>query len=214
MDPAAMDFVMHRAHSERPALSPMSTDHHASHSPCPAMRAAAASEQYQYSGLHSPPRGGRNSHYDPVHSSSQGGNWWQPHQHIHHPNWQHPPFSNFAHRSVPYMYGPQFTAPGTGPAQGPGSRPGPSQMDPMSQQYPAMNGMNGTDNRNANGHAYTPPPFNHRPNIPNLQRIGGTAPTQHSQANFGTGLQDSQLPRGGEMPPLNPISPTRQTPHV
>lgn len=203
MDPSAMDFVMHRTQPapNRSGLSPMALDHQ--HSPCPALRAAA--EQNQLPGLHSHQRGSNGSHYDPVHSSIGGGNWWHPPPHD---GWQHPPYTppHMLSRQMPmYTHAPPFPPP-------PGLIPptGVSQANAQSIPPFGIGGMLG-DYYSAHGHphAYAQPParFSHRPTIPSLDRVGGTAPNPLNYHNtFGNSANSSgsteQAPRAIRLPAL------------
>ncbi|KAI1866082.1 uncharacterized protein JN550_007771 [Neoarthrinium moseri] len=183
MDPSAMDFS---PPSNRGGLTPMSLDHQHS-SPCPALRAAAA-EQHQLPGVYSHPRGSHGYRYDPVHNGAAGGSWWhQPPPDV----WSHPPVPPHLARSVPHMYAPPFPGP-------------PGLMSPMGVPHggaPQYLPFGLVDNYGSHGHphpqGHPSPPYNPRPTIPSLDRIGGTAPTQHSQSGFGTPRESSVT-----MPPM------------
>ncbi|KAK7908131.1 C3h4 type zinc finger protein [Apiospora marii] len=213
MDPSAMDFVMHRSPSEPSRLLPDAMPQH--HSPCPAMRAAAAanaSEQNQSQGLGAPSRMGGRLHYDPVHGSTSGSSWWQqppPQQHQQYPHQQqamphlgwppalYPPYA----RTTASMYAPNYP-----PVPSPGAS-NPS-TGTSSHIPPRMH-----THENYSGHSHplsqmhSPPTFHHPPTIPSLNRIGGTAPAHHSQG-FSThgNSSDSHVPRTTGLPALHPFS--------
>ncbi|KAK8114746.1 ring finger domain-containing protein [Apiospora kogelbergensis] len=218
MDPSAMDFVMHRSPSEPSRLLSDPMPQH--HSPCPAMRAAAAatsaSEQNQSPGLGASSRMSGRPHYDPVHGNTSSGGWWQrypdqpqpqpqqhqySHQHQAMPHLGWPPalYPPFARTNAP-LYATNFApvpSPGM-PNAGPGN---PSHI-------PRLHG-----HENFNGHAHplsqmhSPPAFHHPPTITSLNRIGGSAPAHHSQGFSTQGSNpDSHVPRTSGLPALHPFS--------
>ncbi|KAH8676017.1 hypothetical protein BX600DRAFT_508197 [Xylariales sp. PMI_506] len=145
-------------------------------SPCPALRAAAEQGQHLSNYASTRPE----SHYDPVHSSASSGGWWQAYQHGNpHHGWQPPYPPQFA-RNPPHMYTPNF--PGALGLPPPSGVP-----QPNSPQYPTfgMHDPTYTVHGHPHPHAHSPPPFNHRPTLTSLTRIGNTAPAQHMQIGFG-----------------------------
>jgi hypothetical protein len=208
-----MDFVMHNAHAERPGMPPIAGNQNMSQSPCPAVRAAAASEQYPFAGPHSPPRPIRHSHYDPVHSNSIGGaSWWTPQNPYH--TWQQLPFPSYPYRSLPYAGGmPPFSTPLD--LRTP-------HMDTATHHFASTTVGSESHHSHAHG-AYSPPESHHyRSNDPTLPRLGDTRlgditpGTPHRlQGSFGSTFQDSPRPLGNVLPALNPLaaSPSRHSPH-
>lgn len=206
MDPSAMDFVMHRSPSEPSRLLPDAMPQH--HSPCPAMRAAAAanaSEQNQSQGLGATSRMGGRLHYDPVHGSTSSGGWWQqppPQQHqqqaMPHLGWPPALYPPYARTAAP-LYTPNFP---------PVPPPGASNPSPGTSSHipPRMH-----THENYSGHSHplsqmhSPPTFHHPPTIPSLNRIGGSAPAHHSQG-FSThgNSSESHIPRTTGLPALHP----------
>ncbi|KAK7970800.1 hypothetical protein PG988_009873 [Apiospora saccharicola] len=213
MDPSAMDFVMHQSPSEPSRLLPDAMPQH--HSPCPAMRAAAAataSEHNQSQGLGATSRMGGRPHYDPVHGSTSSSGWWQQPPPQNHQQYSHqqqamphlgwPPalYPPFARTTAP-IYTPNFP-----PVPLPGvSNPGPG----TSSHIPPR--MHTHENYSGHSHPlsqmHSPPTFHHPPTIASLNRIGGSAPAHHSQG-FSThgNSSDSHVPRTTGLPALHPFS--------
>ncbi|KAK7989299.1 hypothetical protein PG990_006167 [Apiospora arundinis] len=215
MDPSAMDFVMHRSPSEPSRLLSDPMPQH--HSPCPAMRAAAAatsaSEQAQIQGLGASSRMSGRPHYDPVHGSTSSGGWWQQpqpqqHQYSHqqampHLGWPPALYPPYARTNAP-LYAPNFP-----PVPPPNSNPN---TGTSSHIPPRLH-----NHENFNGHAHplsqmhSPPTFHHPPTMSSLNRIGGSAPAHHSQgfSTQGNG-PESHVPRTTGLPALHPFSSMAQ----
>lgn len=212
MDPSASNFVMHqRSNSlDRPGLMYPGVPQQGPHSPCPALRAAAA-EQMQAQAAPAPSsRAG--THYDPVHGSSSS--WWQQNQHRHqhhhphtvgHNNWQPPlPFTR-----SPYVFPQAFPGGLLSPPGAPmASGPSPGQSQPVGA-HASYHPNYSNSNSHTAAPVHTPPPFNnHRSAFPNLNLIGGTAPGQHSHA-AGSGNSAHPEPhaaRASGLPALHPFA--------
>ncbi|KAK8049466.1 hypothetical protein PG994_011196 [Apiospora phragmitis] len=221
MDPSAMDFVMHRSPSEPTRLLPDTMPQH--HSPCPAMRAAAAataSEQHQSQGLGASSRMSGRPHYDPVHGSTSSGSWWQPpqplqHQYSHqqqampHLGWPPALYPPYARTPAP-LYAPSFPPVPSPDASNP--NPGtPSHIPPRMHNHESYGGHS-----HPLSQMHSPPTFHHPPTISSLNRIGGSVPAHHSQGFSTQGnSSDSHVPRTTGLPALHPFSSMaqNQAPH-
>jgi hypothetical protein len=201
MDPSAMDFTSQQRRSLPPDRGPLSSlglnqQQHIMNSPCPALRVVA--EQGSPAGLPNPAahvhsvRGG--FPYDPVYGSRSNGNCpaWPQQQH----NWQPPSFSNYA-RPAPHGQQPP---PSLFPV-----RPAASAALVNPSHFAPTNSREGY-HMFAPASLHSPSAYSqYRPSVPNMNRIGGSAPGPYVQSGLGlpSGGLDPQTQVSGP-PPINP----------